>query len=261
MLSAIRKIFSGHDDATATADFHSEPILDNPNFITHPARIVNLLQQVMEAPPLCSVSVIGANEIFSTSILDVQPEKDLIILDRLVPASGNSLLISHRTLKLSAYLNGIPLTFNLTGIAAGGSQTSVFYNARLPEKIYYPQRRSAPRIAINSTPIGFRGTSSETRMTISGTVFDFSRGGIGVNFSNDRGLIQRGDTLTDCLIMLPDSYSLSFDLSVRFVKKASLSSRQKQIGGNFTALLPQDRKRLERYISTLEREQIRKRKN
>ena len=263
MLSAIRKIFSietGQDDVNDAADLGYNPV--NPHFVTHPERIITLLQKVIASPPLCSATLANSKRTYLTSILDVLENQGLLIFDKLAPAEGNNFLASCRQLKISTILNRVPLTFNLKGIAVGKSEHSVFYKAYLPERIYYPQRRSSPRIATHSTDIGFQGTSLDNKMTFGGYVFDFSRNGVGINLHNDRGNILRGDTLTNCLILLPDNQSLSFDLSVRSLKKLNtVVNPQKQIGGYFDNLSPRSQKQIERYMSALERAQIRKQKN
>jgi c-di-GMP-binding flagellar brake protein YcgR len=265
MLSAIRKIFSRHagqDESPVTTNLTiGRPHDDNPNFITNPATVIKLLRQIMAAPPLCSVTLNNSSETFFTSILEIQEVNGLIILDKLSPNSGNSTLLKNKELKLSACVNGVTLSFNLKEIVAEKSPDNILYKARFPGKIYYPQRRSSPRIATNSTLIPFQGTSRDTKTTIGGYVYDFSRNGVGVNFYTDRGDITRGDKLMNCLINLPDEHTLSFDLSVRSSKKLNPANRQRQLGGYFDNLSPQNQKKLDRYISALEREQIRKRKN
>lgn len=264
MLAAIRKIFSrntGQDESSVTTNFNTGRTSDNPNFITNPGKIIKLLQQIVAAPPLCSVTLNSSNKTFFTSILDVQEENGLIILDKLSTNSANSILLKDKELKLSTCINGVQLSFNLKEISVEKSQDTVLYKARFPGKIYYPQRRSSPRIATDSTLIHFQGTSRDTKTTIGGYVFDFSRSGVGVNFYTDRINLVRGDKLTNCLINLSDDHTLSFDLSVRSSKKLNPANRQKQLGGYFDNLSPQNQKKLDRYISALEREQIRKRKN
>lgn len=246
--------------SSATAD-NLNRISDNPNFVTDPLRIITLLQQVMELPPLCSATLVNSNIIFLTSILNIQAENDLIIFDKLAPPSGNNILAKNRSLKLSTVLNGIPLTFDLKDIIIDRSQSPIVYTAHLPKKIYHPQRRSSLRIGTHSTATDFQGTSNVGEMLLKGYVFDFSRGGIAVNFSTDCGDLLRGDTLTNCLINLPGNQILSFDLSVRSVKNISRDNPKKQIGGYFENLSPQNQKKLDHFISALEREQLRKRKN
>lgn len=262
MLGAIRKIFSRNtDELSVTANFTPACTSNNPNFITNPEKIITLLQQIAAAPPLCSVTLNSSSKTFFTSILDVQEENDLIILDKLSTNSANNILLKDKKLKLSAFINGVNLSFNLKEISVEKSLDTILYKARFPEKIYYPQRRSSLRIATDSTLITFQGTSRDTKTTFGGYVCDFSRSGIGVNFYTDRINIVRGDKLTNCLINLPDDHTLSFDLSLRSTKKLNPANRQKQLGGFFDNLSPQHQKKLDRYISALEREQIRKRKN
>ncbi|MGZ8903961.1 MAG: flagellar brake protein [Methylobacter sp.] len=265
MLGAIRKIFSRHsgqDESSVTTNLTiGRPHDDNPNFITNPETVIKLLRQIMAAPPLCSVTLNNSSKTFFTSILDIQEENSLIILDKLSPNSGNKVLLKNKELKLSNCINGVQLSFKLKEVSIENSQEAVLYKAHFPEKIYYPQRRSSPRITTDSTLIHFQGTSRDAKTIIGGYVFDFSRNGVRVNIYSDRINIERGDKLTNCLVNLPNNHTLSFDLTVCFSKKLNPAIRQKQLGGYFDNLSPQNQKKLDHYISALEREQIRKRKN
>ncbi|MDD5578837.1 MAG: flagellar brake protein [Methylobacter sp.] len=263
MLGAIRKIFvrNTRQDESSITTFSTGNIFDNPNFITEPAKIIKLLQQIMAAPPLCSISLNNSSKTFFTSIIDIQEENGLIILDKLSTNSDNKILLKNKELKLSTCVNRVQVCFKLKKISVENLPDSVHYKARFPEKIYYPQRRSSPRIATDSTFIHFQGTSKNTKTTIEGYIFDFSRNGICVNLYSDIINIVQGDKLTDCLINLSDDFTLSFNLSVRSIRKQNSVSQEQQVGGCFDNLSPQNQKQLDRFISALEREQIRKRKN
>jgi c-di-GMP-binding flagellar brake protein YcgR len=178
-----------------------------------------------------------------------------------MPPTGNILLNQFGTLKLSTFINGVHLTFHLREIVRDQSNNQIVYKAQLPESIYYPQRRASPRIQADLNAISFQGTSRDTGLLIKGHVLDISRTGLSVAFSKIGNTILSGDKLTNCLIQLPDEKTLSFDLSLRSIRKYSLNSSQKQVGGFFNGLSTQQQNKLDRTICALERQQIRKRKN
>jgi hypothetical protein len=194
----------------------------------------------MAASSLCSVTLNSSNKTFFISILDVQEENGLIILDKLSTNSGNSILRKDKELKLSTCINGVQLSFNL--------KESVLKNRKLPFfiKPVFPKKfiPSTPLLSQNCNRFYFNplpGNPRDIKITSGGYVFDFSRSGVGVNFYADRINIVRGDKLTNRLINLPDDHTLSFDLSVRSSKKLNPANRQKQVG-YFDSLSPQNQK-------------------
>lgn len=231
----------------------------NPNFLTDPNKISKLLEEIEKVSPLCTITVNGSKEEFSSSILDIQTNKKQIILDELFPQHGNNLLDNKKLLKLSAYFNGIHLAFTLNKIQFGSSRDISYYKADFPERIYYPQRRKSPRIEIKSVHIPFSGIAKKNNTSLGGHVFDLSRNGISINLSDNRARLKRGDTIRNCSITL-EGYHLEFDLTVRFAKKVSSLHAQTNIGGYFENISNKSQNKLIYFITTLEREGIRKQK-
>ena len=177
----------------------------------------------------------------------------------MLPAHGNKLLLTENKLKLSTIYNGIRLAFNLSNITPGSSRGIAYYKTTIPDRIYYPQRRGSPRIQITSLSILFSGISARTKATVGGSIFDLSREGIGINAPNNIARLQRGDVLKNCRISI-DNQTIDFDLSIRFVKTSNQGAGKTLVGGYFENLPSKNRNKLERFIATLEREEIRNRK-
>ncbi|MDO9161289.1 MAG: flagellar brake protein [Methylococcaceae bacterium] len=260
MLNVIRKFFAKKDlvDESLTPNNTDNP-RENPSFVTNPDKIFHLLQQLIIEPPRCTITLNNSDSLFLTDILEVDP--DFISFSPLTPSSGNQLLASQRALKLSTVLGGIPLTFNLQNICVDKSADPICLKAALPEKIYYPQRRLTKRMPTNSTTIEFKGTSRDTGVSIQGYVTDISRGGLSVIYNSTRGNIIRSDRLSYCSVVLPDNQTIAFELTVSSSKKPLLGSNKRHLGGQFENIYPQDEKKLDRYLSTLERQQLRKRRD
>lgn len=260
MLGTIKRLFTNNE---VTQDLDSEisefEPTSNPNFLTDPDKINKLLKDIEDASPLCIITIEGCEEEFSSSILDVQVENGQIILDELLPKSGDELLKIKHELKLSTIFNGIRLAFKLSDIKIGTSRGISYYKSAIPKKIYYPQRRSSPRIQLTSLNIPFTGISKNRKTTVGGYIFDISRGGIAIITQSNRARIQRGDTIHHCRINI-DGTSIDFDLNVRFVKTTNQGSGKTQIGGHYENISAKKLLKLEHFIVTLEREEIRKRK-
>ena len=254
MLATLRKII----EKRQTDDTPSQP--NNPRFITEHDKIVKLIKAISASSQLCPVTINGSKKIFSTSLIDFQPEQGYLILDEISPIEGNSILQIVKTLKLSAVAYGLPLSFKLDIISHGLKRGIPYYKADLPNRIYYPQRRKAPRIFIRgSSTIHFLAQPKKTGMPITGEVFDLSRGGLCINLADIEVNFERGDIIKNCRITLPDKYAVTFDLAVRSAKP--LREHKTQVGGYFLNMPPKSKRKLDYYVALLERESIRKQKN
>lgn len=232
---------------------------ENPNFITDPEKIVNILSEIELSSPLCTIQIDSTSQEYNTSILGIKPEKNLIVLDELIPKEGNAELQKTKSLKLSTFHKGIHLSFNLSDIEMGYSRGISYYKACLPDRIFYPQRRRSPRIEISSIDIAFSGVSERTGISVNGYLFDLSRGGAGIDLSVNRARIQRGDLIKNCQINFED-YLMDFDFAVRFIKPASINSSKIQMGGFFEKVSSKSHAKLSYFITSLERVEIRKQK-
>ena len=257
MLGTIKDFFKKKEEPTAS-DAYDPKLATNPNFLTDPDQIISLLKDIEQASPLCNIHIEGITEEFGSSILDVQLDNKQIILDELFPKYGNN-LITDKKIKLSTTHNGIRLALMLSDITSESSRGIAYYKSDIPSRIYYPQRRTTPRIQLNALNIQFSGISDRTKSSVGGHIFDLSRGGIGIAIPNNRARIQRGDSIINCRITL-DDHSIIFNLTIRFVKTTNQETGKTQIGGYFENLASKDQNKLEHFVATLEREEIRKRK-
>lgn len=262
MLKTLKKLLGAEQNNTQSDKeaIYRPNLPTNPNFVTEPHKIAKLLQDIEATSPLCTITFEGLKEEFSSSILTVNSLENQLILDELLPDRGNAILHRTKSLKLSTHFNGIHLAFKLDNIRQGSSQGMAYYKAGFPERIYYPQRRKAPRIEITSIYIPFAGIASKNNISIGGSVFDISRSGIGIKLPDNRSRIQRGDVIKKCSITLEDDYCLEFDLAVRFVKRAGAGNPQTNIGGHFENLSSKSQNKLSYFIASLERQEIRKQK-
>lgn len=262
MFNKFKSLFSKTEDDQEKENEEHDDLspFENPNFITLPEKIVTLLSEIEQSSPLCTVQIDGSAHEYNSSILGIKPEKNLIILDELVPKEGNQALEKTRALKLLTFHKGIHLSFNLSEIELGHSRGISYYKAAIPDRIFYPQRRRSPRIEISSIDIAFNGVSERTNVSVSGYLFDLSRGGAGIDLPVNRARVQRGDTIKNCQISF-EEYVMDFDFAVRFVKPISLNSSKVQIGGFFENLSSKSQSKLSYFITSLERVEIRKQKN
>lgn len=259
MLTLIKKIFA---KKKITQEVVPAVENRNPNFVTDPSKVIHLLSAIEADTAFCTIELKNSDEIYTSHIIEVQAAKQQILLDALVPNSGNELLRQCKELKLTTHLNNIHLSIAITNITPAESLGEQYFKAPLPERIYYPQRRTSPRISISAYNLTFQGTSNQTNFTVGGIVCDISRGGIGLIISSSNSRLMRGDLLKNCTLTLPNEINIHFELLIRSSKPYSNSRTKLLIGGHFDQLKsPKEQNQLEQFFALVERSQIRQKKD
>jgi len=257
MLGTLKQLFTKEKEESSLAtEVYTPDPLENPNFLTNPIKIRQLLKELEEDSLLCVINIENASRNFNSSILDVQVDSNQLIIDELIPKQGNEFLLKSNKLKLSTIHDGIHLAFNLKNAKPGMSQGIAYYKFDIPDRVYYPQRRSTPRIQMTSLNIPFSGTLEKNNVPLGGKIYDLSRGGVGILGTNIRARIKRGDLIRNCQISLNDE-SITFDLVARFIRT---SGQTTQVGGYFENLVSKERNKIEHFVASIEREEIRRRK-
>ncbi|MBI5461098.1 MAG: flagellar brake protein [Gammaproteobacteria bacterium] len=224
--------------------------------ITHPPQIAGLLRRVRDQRVLLSVQVPGHEGLFNSMLLDVNPERDFILLDELGPRSGHEFACQARQLRVRCQCQGVELSFTCA-IEIGQSQRGIsFYRAPLPEAINYLQRRInfRVRVGLNLTvPVHL---PLEGASILNGELSDLSLGGLGANISTNIKL-SHGQIIDTCSIHLPKGESIQAELEIRFARHDA--QRQVQhIGAAFRHLQPQQEQTLRKFVAQLEREMLRR---
>lgn len=224
--------------------------------VTHGPQIAGLLKRVRDQRVLLSVRVPGSEAVYNSLLLDVDPARNIILLDELNPSAGHELACKARQLRIRCQCQGVELSF-VCPIEIGKGQNGVsFYRAPLPESISYLQRRGSYRIRIGlnmhisvALPV-----ASEAR--IEGELFDLSMGGLGANLPN-RIELAHGQIIESCTLALPNCEPLTAEIEIRFVRIDKANQNQR-IGASFRNLNPQQQTQLRRIVTQLEREMLRR---
>ncbi|RLA16254.1 MAG: flagellar brake protein [Gammaproteobacteria bacterium] len=261
MFAPLNKVFSKVTTIEDTAKLSTE--LDtNPYFVTTPAKVLQIIKAIEAESSFCTIELGNSGETYTSRIIDVQEDKKLLSIDELIPAPGNEKLEQCKQLKLTTYLNNIHLSIALKDVSSNIAEGIIFYQAPLPKRIFYPQRRNHPRVAITAHKLSFQGISDRTDFTVGGTVFDISRNGISIIIDTNIARIQRGDQLNNCILTLPNRSNIHFDLIIRVIKPYNEGHSQFLVGGYFSQLKStKQQKQLEQFYALVERSEIRKQKD
>ena len=223
--------------------------------ITDPARVSRLLERLAKRNALLTVEIPGHQEHYTSSIVSV--DTPYVLLDELLPPSGQQLLLKERTLQVTGKLDGIDIRFITTLERVDNRNNMVTCHMNLPGQIEYRQRRLAYRAHIPMAQTLRVIIDSKDGTAIEGVLHDLSYGGAGMIFPGDPPVAEPG-LLYECAIELPDDVWLYCAIELRYSK--SIRSRDRQlIGARFNELSPAQARLVGHCVSKLERDFVRKR--
>lgn len=224
--------------------------------VTHVPQIISLLRRIRDHKVLLSVRVPGYDETFNSLLLDVNADRNTILLDELSPLRGHALICQVLELRARCQCQGVELSFACK-VEVGQSKSGIaFYRAALPEAMSYLQRRGNFRVHVGvSLPVPMH-LPIEGATMIDGGLTDLSMGGFGANIKSGYKF-KHGQVIEHCLLELPKGESLETEIKIRFVRDDPEHHLQ-HIGASFCKILPQQEQLLRRFVTQLEREMLRK---
>ncbi len=226
---------------------------------TEPYRLVGLLKNLQSKRALLSARVDEGSQYYSTTLLKVDPERERIYLDELVPRTGHDRVEPDSTLHVVGVLDGVPTHFAAQVVSFDTRDGIAFYRARLPEWIDYQQKRAFFRVHIGpKQSLNVRLTRVEDAALFSGRLLDVSLGGFGCLLPVNSAL-NKGDHIKVSALELPGKQTITGTAEIRHIHPPRGQLKNSlHIGAGFTALSPQMEQTLLRAILTLERAQISK---
>ncbi|MES2259172.1 MAG: flagellar brake protein [Pseudomonadota bacterium] len=221
--------------------------------------IVALLRSIGEKNQLIRMLVHGESDVCVTSILDVDPDNDVVILDCSINPDQNTRILAARSLSYETTLDKIRILFASEKVEKCTHEGSPALKIALPPTLIRLQRREYYRM---STPV-----SNPVRVLIplpaemgggstSFPLADISCGGIAIL---DNKLVL-GDTIgkdyVDCRIDLPEIGTVSTSLQIRNSLDLTLLNNKsnRRLGCQFVDIPRGALAAVQRYITKLERE-------
>lgn len=244
MFSRLKNLFVSDDQEAVDAQD------ENPNFITRPRRIRSLLFLLMEDHTHISIEL-SEDQIYSSTIREVGD--DGLLLDELNTRQGHQQMTPGRSIKIKAKHQAVHLIFEstITELLPEG------YLIALPDRIYYPQRRSYYRVPLNSVAsFSFRAAHPYSNKPISGRIEDMSYGGTCLVI-NDDSYFKKGDLLSPTSLILNDGEVVNCDLVVCTIKKSSATGMTR-LGCEFSDLDNNARRVINKFILYCERDRAKK---
>ncbi len=225
------------------------------------AEILAVLRSLIQKGAMITVYFDQGNSFLLSSMLALSDDHRSFILDVGSNDEMNRRALLARTLSFTSLVDKVKIQFSVNSLSATRHAGRPAFLASVPETLLRLQRREYFRLA---TPIAHpvRLTATVRRPDGSAVVvqvplYDVSGGGIGLMAPLEQaGLFQRGETLADCKIALPDEGLLVTNLAVRnlFDVTARSGAHYIRVGCEYVDLPPQRLTMVQRYITRVERE-------
>jgi flagellar brake protein len=246
---------------------HSQAMADSPvtdrasdyqgktEKVTHAPQIIGLLKRIRDQRVLLSVTVPGHGDVFNSLLLEVDPERKLILLDELNPHAGHELVCETHQLRVHCQCQGVELGFACEVEVGQGQSGIAFYRAALPESINYLQRRGSYRVRVGLDLAVHVQLPVDEATLVEGELFDLSMGGLGAHVDAKLHL-EHGQVLP-CVLSLPKADPIQVEIEIRFVRADEHKPTQR-IGACFRNIQPRQQTLLRRLVTQLEREMLRR---
>lgn len=233
-----------------------EPLPDSEKIID-PKKIAKLLERFTRHYTPLTIKIPNHTQRYTSCIVSV--ENDHLLLDELLPSTGDQLLTKERALLARGKLDGVDIQFFTTLQRVGSKDKLITYYMDMPKLVEYRQRRETFRARIPVTmklPVFIENKNGKK---VKGELHNLSYGGAGMILLPDKTIMEKG-ALHKCDIELSKGEWIDCTVELRFAK--SIPSRNTQfIGTQFVELSATQSRLIGRCINALERKLIRQQSN
>jgi c-di-GMP-binding flagellar brake protein YcgR len=224
-----------------------------------PREIVSLLRQIGEKKQLIRMKIKGEADVCVTSILEVDGDDGIFVLDRSINPEQNGRIVQAKSVLCETYLDKIRILFSVSGVQETDYRGSGALVADIPATLIRLQRREFYRMPTPVTnpvpvlvpmPLDLGGGNATFPLA------DISCGGIALLDNKMMLNSTIGQTFTNCRIELPDSGFVTTSLQVRNALDVTMLNNKtsRRIGCMFVDISRANMAAVQRYITKLERE-------
>ena len=224
--------------------------------VTKKNEIVALLKQAHKKKAFFTVQITNQDESYTTALLGIYPEHDLVALDEFSPAPGHKRFLQQKEAKVTGRVNGVELRFKAALIGVGKKSDVAFYKVKMPTALYFCQQRQSYRVSLKGANIPFFSPGGGAIPSVRGFLLDISAGGVGVILDKKVSL-SRGNMLEVCTITVPDKGEVQFKMQVDVVRDNAQGGGI-NFGGHFCDLSEAEQAVLQKYIAEAQRKQVKR---
>ena len=223
--------------------------------------VLAVLRAMIGKGALISVHFDHGKSFLLTSMIALANDNRAFIVDFGSDAEMNARALLAEKLVFTTVLDKVKVQFSVKGLAPARHDDRDAFLGAVPGALLRLQRREYFRLPTPiATPLTMTATVSRSdgsALVVQIPLADISGGGVGLIATPEQAtLLERGDTLSDCRIVLPDEGLLIATLSVRnlFETTARNGHLSVRVGCEYVDLPPPRRAMVQRYITRVERE-------
>ncbi len=242
--------------------FELEQPDDYSQYLLHSrSEIVAVLRLLVQKGALITVYFDQGKSFLLTSMIALNPDTQSFILDLGSNEEMNRRALLAKRLILTTVVDKVKIQFSVGGLAALQYDGRSAFIGDIPETLLRLQRREYFRLSTPiANPIKLAATirrADNSALQVNLPLLDISGGGVGLMVATDQAqLLERGETLHECKLMLPDEGLLVTSLSVRnmFDVTTRSGTRYVRVGCEYVGLTSARLAMVQRYITRMERE-------
>jgi c-di-GMP-binding flagellar brake protein YcgR len=221
--------------------------------------IVALLRQISEKKQLIRMKIRGEADVCVTSVLEVDADEGLFILDRSINRQQNERIVQARGVLCETYLDKIRILFSVNSVRDTEFMGTSALAAEIPSSLIRLQRREYYRMPTPVTnpvpavlPMPFELGGGNATFPLA----DISCGGVALLDNKMMLNSTIGQTFTNCRIELPEIGTVTTSLQVRNALDVTMLNNKtsRRIGCMFIDISRGNMAAVQRYITKLERE-------
>lgn len=221
--------------------------------ITFPTRIAALLKPLENKTNHLLLTIPNSDISYKTTLLNIDTDNNLLVLDRLTPKDGHDLLIDSRQPTIQISHKGADITFTTTLNETRPEKILPHYELNFPKSIQYLHRRSTYRVTLrNDNDMSVEIQTSDNEC-FQGELHNISTEGMCVRFPKKIEVPQDKDSpVVQCVVTLADGQELAcgFNICHTYFHDHSKDFR---IGGNFQYMDKTQKRALEKFVIELQR--------
>ena len=218
-------------------------------------RKLQLLLRIERSRSSLSMKTPRSSDLFSTLLIGVDTEKEVIQLDEIVAVDMRNPVRVGDHLTLSGTLTGTPISFTTKVLEIKMVGGSNLYECSLPDRMVYQQQRTQFRLELGAASRA-EAIVSKNERKYRGKIIDVSEGG--VSFRLRKGVpIEVGDLIDHCELALQPDLSIRPKIEVMNVKPVVKAPNLQQYGVRFIGLASSDLATLKDFMRETERRKLR----
>jgi flagellar brake protein len=218
--------------------------------------IAFILRAIMKSGALVTAYFGRAKDFVVTAILEVDADRQRVILDSGSNPQLNEKLLRGQQLTVASTQDGVKVEFEVQRIEAASFEGRLAFDIPFPESLIKLQRREYYRLlAPLLQPLKCQIPAADGSL-VDTTVGDISLGGVSLMGEHPGLELEAGQVFEGCRIVLPDVGSVTAALLVRnsFPLTLKNGAVTRRTGCAFVELSANQEAMIQRYIIRLERE-------